>query len=254
VLGGLLLYRGERAAEAAAAYVEWAGSLPDELTTMGALSCAPPEPFVPDDMRMKPSFAVIGCGTDIDATAPYLEALRRSCPPDVDVFGPMPYLALQSMLDGGAPAGLRGYWKSGNLSSLGSELIDHLVEAALAPRSNLSMIHLHHLGGATRGPAQRAITSLGEASWVLNIVGTWADPATDADNVEWVRDAWALAEPATLGAYPNFLGEEGTARVRSAYDVSSWARLVALKRRLDPDNLFRTNQNISPQSGHLDGV
>jgi FAD/FMN-containing dehydrogenase len=254
VLGGLMLYRGDRAAEAAAAYVEWCAALPDELTTMGAFSSAPPQPFVPEDMQLKPCFAVVGCGTDVAVTTPYVDALRRTFAPDVDVLGPMPYLALQSMLDGGAPAGLRGYWKSGNLSSVGPDLVGHVAEAALKPRSPLSMIHLHHLGGATRGPAHRAITSLGDASWVLNVVGTWSDPATDAENIEWVRDLWALVEPSTLGAYPNFLGEEGTDRVRSAYDEDSWARLVALKRRLDPDNVFRTNQNIDPQTGQRDGV
>jgi FAD/FMN-containing dehydrogenase len=254
VLGGLLLYRGDRATEAAAAYIEWTGSLPDDLTTMGAFISAPPEPFVPEDMQLKPCFAVVGCGIDVAVTSPYVDALRRTCAPDVDVFGPMPYLALQSMLDAGAPPGLRGYWKSGNLSSVGPELVGDIVEAALTPTSALSQIHLHHLGGATRGPANRAITSLGDASWVLNVVGTWPDPATDADNIEWVRDLWALVEPSTLGAYPNFLGEEGTDRVRSAYDEASWARLVALKRRLDPDNVFQTNQNVSPQLGHADSV
>jgi hypothetical protein len=129
-------------------------------------------------MQLQPVFAVVVCGTDLAATKRYVDQLRRSSPPDVDVIGPMPYVALQSMLDAGAPRGLRQYRKSGCLRTLDDGLLDQIVAAAL-----------------------------GEAAWVLNIVGTWMDPTTDADNIAWVRDLWARAEPHTVATYTNFLGE-----------------------------------------------
>jgi FAD/FMN-containing dehydrogenase len=248
VLGGLLLYRGARAGEAATAYANWVGDLPDELTTLGGFIAAPPEPFVPEDMRLQPAFAAVVCGIDADAGQPYVDQLRQVCPPDVDVVGPMPYVALQSMLDGGAPRGLRQYWKSGCLGTLDADLLEQIVAAAGNPASPFAQIHLHQLGGAVSGPARadRAISSLSDAAWVLNILGTWVDPAADSENVAWVRDLWALAEPHTVAAYTNFLGDEGADRVRSAFDDSAWRRLVSLKRQWDPDNVFRLNNNIPP--------
>ena len=164
---------------------------------------------MPQDMQLQPVFAVVVCGTDLAATKRYVDQLRRSSPPDVDVIGPMPYVALQSMLDAGAPRGLRQYRKSGCLRTLDDGLLDQIVAAALEPASAFAQIRLHQMGGVVAGPARadRAISSLGEAAWVLNIVGTWMDPTTDADNIAWVRDLWARAEPHTVATYTNFLGE-----------------------------------------------
>ena len=160
----------------------------------------------------------------------------------------MPYVALQSMLDGGAPRGFRQYWKSGCLRTLDAGLLEQIVASALHPTSPFAQIHLHQLGGAVAGPARadRAISSLSEAAWVLNILGTWPEPTADAENIAWVRDLWALAEPHTVAAYTNFLGDEGADRVRSAFDDSAWRRLLELKRHWDPDNVFRLNHNIAP--------
>jgi hypothetical protein len=205
---------------------------------------------VPEDMQLQPTFAVVVCGTNVAVTSPYIDQLRRISPPDVDLIGPMPYLDLQGMLDAGAPRGLRQYWKSGCLRTLDARLLEQIVAAALQPASPFAQIHLHQMGGAVGGPARadRAISSLAEASWVLNIVGTWMDPATDAENIAWVRDLWARAEPHTVAAYTNFLGEEGFDRVRSAISDSASRRLVVLKQQWDPDNVFRLNQNIPPET------
>jgi hypothetical protein len=160
----------------------------------------------------------------------------------------MPHVALQSMLDAGAPRGMRNYWKSGCLTTLDDELIEDIVAAALQPASPLAQIHLHQMGGAVSGPAKanRATSSLGDAAWVLNIVGVWPDPATDGENIGWVRDLWARVEPHTVSAYTNFLGEEGPDRVRCAFHDDAWSRLIELKQQWDPGDLFRLNQNIPP--------
>ena len=90
VLGGLLLYRGARAGEAAASYASWFDGLPDEITTLGGFLSAPPEAFVPEDMQLQPAFAVVVCSIDAMAGKPYVDELRSTYPPDVDVVGPMP--------------------------------------------------------------------------------------------------------------------------------------------------------------------
>ena len=119
ILGGMLLYRGDRAAEALAAYADWAGTVGEDMTTMVSLLTAPPEEFMPAALRGRPALAVLLCHSgDHPAGGTVVDRLRTACPPDADLVAPMPYPQLQRMLDGSAPAGRRGYWKSGYIAAL----------------------------------------------------------------------------------------------------------------------------------------
>jgi FAD/FMN-containing dehydrogenase len=123
-----------------------------------------------------------------------------------------------------------------------------LVAQARAMQSPLSAIHIHHLEGAVSRVSQDA-TAFGHRSarFVLNIVGTWPDPTESPAHVQWVRDTHAALTPhATGGVYVNFMADEGQDRVRAAYGPATYQRLVTLKRTYDPHNLFRLNQNITP--------
>lgn len=248
VLGGMVLHPIERAPEVLEFWTEWAGTLPDELTTMAAFVSAPPEPFVPDELKGSPVVAVLACYAGRPEDGERLVApLRAVAEPAVDLLGPIPYVALQSMLD--PPAGLRNYWKSGYFAGAADLVRAHaaLVDAAATRPSALSQIHVSQLGGAVSRVAGDATAfSRRDKAFALNIVGMWEDPAADEANVSWARWHHCALEAFVSGAYVNFAADAGAEDVRSAYEPGTYRRLARLKARVDPTNLFRTNHNVVP--------
>lgn len=247
VLGGMVLHPLERAEEVLGFWREWVTGLPDELTTMVAFVSAPPEPFVPEEFRLAPAVAVLACyAGPPEEGEPLVAPLRRLGPPVVDVLGPMPYLALQSMLDTAAPRGLRNYWKSGYLTDP-APAAAALIDTAATRPSPLSQVHLHHLGGAVaRVDEQATAFAHRQAPFALNIVGMWADPGDDEANLSWARWHHRALQPFVSGAYVNFLADSGPDHLSAAYAPATRARLSVLKRRYDPGNLFRINHNVAP--------
>jgi hypothetical protein len=238
----------ERGGEVLARYAAWAADAPDAFTTLAAVFTAPPAPFVPEGLAGAKVVGVAGCWCDDpEAGAAALEPLRE-LGPAFDVFGPMPYVALQSMLDEGAPPGIRSYTRSGYLADLSDGAIDVVLEHGTTMLSPLSQLHLHQLGGAVARVGEQD-TAFGNrrAAYAYNVASMWTDPAQDEVHEEANRAfASALTPFAGGGVYVNFLGDEGSARVRAAYGDATFERLAALKRRFDPENLFRLNQNIPP--------
>jgi len=248
VIGGLALFPFDAGREVLSAYARWADDLPDAFTTMAAVITAPPAPFVPGDLVGRKAVAILGCwcGEHEDGLA----ALGpiRELRPAADVFGPMPYTALQSMLDEGAPWGIRSYTRSGYASALGDGLVAAAVEAAEPMPAPFSQIHLHQLGGAVARVGEDD-TAFGHrrAAYAYNLAAMWIDPAEDETQERWDREtAESFARFSSGGVYVNFLGLEGEDRVRAAYGDATYERLARLKARFDPANLFRLNQNIRP--------
>ncbi len=122
------------------------------------------------------------------------------------------------------------------------------MEQARRMPAPFAAVHIHHVEGAVRrAPGGATAYAHRDAPFVLNIVGLWMDPAQTEASQQWVRSFWQAIRPlGSGGAYLNFLGDEGEGRVRAAYDEASYARLLELKRRYDPANLFQLNQNIRP--------
>ncbi len=248
VLGGMMLFPEDRARDVLRGFSTISKSFPEELTTLAALITAPPLPFIPAEFHGKRCVAILACylGSVGDGER-FLRPLRE-LKPIADVIGPMPYLALQTMLDESAPPGLQNYWKSTYLESLGDEAIDVLLSRFRDVPSHLSAIHMHHLGGAVRRVGEDA-TAFGDrdATFVVNIVSSWTDPNENDAQVAWTRKTFdALSEFSKGGAYINFLGQEGGERVKAAYGPAKYGRLVELKRKYDPENLFHLNQNVKP--------
>jgi hypothetical protein len=164
--------------------------------------------------------------------------------------GPIPYTQLQRMFDASAPPGIRSYWKTAYLDDLTDPVIDRMVEHAdrLKSLSPFSAVHMHHAGGAVaRSVGGNTAFGRRDARFILNLVGLWPNPEQDAAHVDWVRTFWdAVAPSAGGGAYLNFLGDEGTDRIRAAYGPQTYDQLAKLKARYDPNNVFRINQNIQP--------
>jgi hypothetical protein len=247
VLGGLALFPIERGGEVLRAYRAWAAELPDEFTTIAAVITAPPAPFVPEDAVGRKVVGIVGCWCgDVDDGRAALAPIRE-LKPAVDVFGPMPYAALQGMLDEGAPYGLRNYTRSG-YADLSDGLIDEVVDHGSRMPSPLSQIHLHQMGGAVArvGEDDTAFSNR-RAAFVYNAISTWTDPAEDQIHASTNRELVdAIQRFSSGGVYVNFLSNEGAARVRAAYGEAKFERLAKLKATYDPGNLFRLNQNIPP--------
>jgi FAD/FMN-containing dehydrogenase len=245
VLAGMLLFPRERAGEVLRAYRDFMRDAPDEVGGGFALICAPPEPFVPEHLRLQPVCGLIlTYAGDLDAGERVLAPLRTLG--GLDLIQPMPYVALQRMLDPACPKGMQNYWTADFLGGLPDDAIEMLV-AGVAP-SPLTQVLIAPGGGAlSRVPDDATAMGHRQAPWNVHYLSMWADPADTERNVEWTRALAAAMKPWTTGGlYLNYIGDEGDERVRAAFGAK-YERLQALKERWDPQNLFRSNQNITPR-------
>jgi len=249
ITGGAVFYPGERAGELLRVYRDWIATAPDELTTLVNLLTCPPAPFLPEEWHGRPLVAVVGMyAGPHDEAERALRPLRELGAPVADLFGPMPYVAMQSLIDPLWGPGASSYMKAGFMRGLDDETIDTLVAQHASVTSPKTEMHVQHLGGAVARVAADA-TAFGErdAPLLVNIVaGTHTADGFD-DAVAWAQETYGALTPAlTGGAYVNFLSSEGEERVRAAYGAETYRRLVALKDEYDPDNVFRLNQNVRP--------
>jgi FAD/FMN-containing dehydrogenase len=249
VYGGTLFYPLSQADDVLHFYRDWAPELPDEVTSMAILITAPPAPFIPGELQGKPVLVVGLCylGT-VDQGKRLLQPLREFEAPAADLVSELPYTVWQSSQDAGVPSGIQAYWKTEYLTDLSDQAIHALIEQFSHVPSPFTGIHIHHLEGVVGRIGENATAfSHRDTRYVLNIVGLWKEPADTDRNTAWVRGAWQAIRPYSTGAvYINFLGDEGDERVRAAYGVEKYERLVELKKKYDPTNLFHLNQNIRP--------
>ncbi len=174
--------------------------------------------------------------------------MRVCAPLLADQVGPLPYIALQSIVENFNPPGLRNYWKSNYLRDLSDAAIDVLVDHYATVPAPHTHVVIEHLGGAVSQVGDNA-TAVDHRDALYNflIVGMWADMARDAQVIGWVRDLWGALQPFSSGdLYVNYEAEHDRGRVQAAYSPAKYARLAAVKATYDPTNLFRLNQNIPP--------
>jgi len=249
VLAGPMFFAGERATEVLRFYREWVRDLPDEMTTLVNLTTAPPAPFLPADVHGKPVIAVVGVHAgDPGEGAALVAPLRGLGDPVADLIGPLPYTAMQTLLDALWAPGAHNYFRSSYVDAVDDAAVDALVAAHMSKPSPHSEIHLQHLGGAVaRAGDEHSAFGDRSAQFVLNVIARSAGADGFDANVAWARGvAAALAPVSRPGAYVNFMGDAGDARLRDSHSAAGYARLIGLKRRYDPTNLFRLNQNIAP--------
>jgi FAD/FMN-containing dehydrogenase len=250
VLGGMLLYPGFMAKDVLR---NWRGVMeraPRELGSGVALITAPPEEFVPEPARGMPACGVILLyAGDLDEGARVIEPLTSFGPPAVNLVGPMPYVAVQQLLDPPNQKGFRNYWSGDFLQEFPDEAIDAFVDNAQPPVSPLTQMIVVAGGGAI-GDLSDDDMAFGNraAPYNLHYLSMWPpDPGQDQANIDKTRQVAAAMKPWTTGSvYLNFIGDEGLTRVESAYGPEKYARLRKIKRVWDPDNVFRHNQNIPP--------
>ncbi|HET8727099.1 MAG TPA: FAD-binding oxidoreductase [Alphaproteobacteria bacterium] len=249
VLAGLVVHPYQRTGELLRRYRDLAASAPDELACWVVLRKAPPLPFLPPDVHGKEVvvFAVCYAG-DPNAGRQAVEPLMALGQPVGTHVDPMPYVAWQSAFDALLTKGARNYWKSHNFTAISDEAIDLTVRYAGQLPTPQCEIFIGQIGGATkRVPADATAYPHRDAEFVMNVHARWDSPADDRRCVAWAREFFdAVAPHATGGVYVNFVTEDEE-RVASAYGTN-YDRLVELKRKYDPQNLFRLNQNIAMQA------
>jgi FAD/FMN-containing dehydrogenase len=251
VLAGLALWPLERAPEVVRAWRDYADGAPDELATACVIVTAPPEDFVPDNLKGQLALGIAAMyAGDVEEGAAVIQPLK-DLEPVVDHIQPMPYTAFQAALDPLAPKGNRNYWRGEYLPSLPDEAIDTFLElgpAAASQSMPLSQVVIFRIGQAvTAVPEDATAFSHRDAQYLFHPIAAWTDPADD-DRVMAANRALAEAMRAhgTGAAYLNFTPEAD--RVREAYGTGKYRRLVELKDKYDPGNLFRLNQNILPST------
>ena len=248
VFGGIMAFPPPMGRDLVRFYRDWVRDAPDEIGSGLAFICAPPEDFVPKEVQGQPMIGVICCyaGPADDGPAAY-QAIK-DLGPVLDLTGPMPYVALQQLLDPMAPKGMQNYWTADFLAALPDEAIDVLVEKATKPVSTMTQIILVPGGGAiARVPEDASAFGERHAPFNLHFLSMWADPADTEQNIAYTRDIAGAMKPWTSGrVYLNFIGDEGGNRVEAGFGPEKYAKLRALKKQWDPTNLFRINQNIPP--------
>ena len=248
VFGGMLLFPAQRGHEVVRAYRDFVAQAPDEVGSGLAFLTAPPADFVPEPARGKPVIGIICCyaGAAEDGPAAYAPLLELQ--PAVAMLQPMPYVALQQLIEPGNPKGMHNYWTGDFYAELPDEAVDTLVDIATQPVSPMTQIILIPGGGAIARVDDDA-TAFGarDAKFNLHFLSMWPDPADTERNIDYTkRLAGALKPWSTGNVYLNFLGDEGLGRVEAGFGAEKFARLRQIKAKWDPDNLFHHNQNIPP--------
>ena len=251
VVGGPMFFEVEDAPDVMRAFDRYMTDAPRQLYAVFAWQIAPPLPFIPEDRHGDTFCALVVCWIGPpDQAEKALSPLRGAAKVVAQFVGPMPYPAMNSLFDVLYPPGLQHYWKP----AFSGELTDEIIEAHMAHGPKVpavqSTMHLYPINGAVHDVAPDA-TAFGHrnAKYGTVIAGMWPDPAQNEANIRWVRDYYrAIAPHSEEGGYINFASGDDMDRVRANYG-RSYDRLVEIKTKYDPDNVFRFNQNVAPRQG-----
>jgi FAD/FMN-containing dehydrogenase len=250
VYAGPIFFSADAASDLLRKFREWAPGASDDVTALIDLTTAPPLPVIPEAWhgRKVAAFIATSAGPVHDGEA-LVREMRTVAEPIADLLGPMPYAAIQTLIDPLWTKGIHAYFKATNLARLDDELLERLCELHRHAPGPQCEIHVHQMGGAVARVSEGE-TAFPERSmpYVLNAVAGWHDPGAADAHIGWARSVIAAASDASTGrAYVNFLSDPGSAP--SAYSDETYQRLVALKDRYDPGNALRLNQNIEPSAG-----
>jgi len=248
VLSGLLLWPLDDGPEVVRFYRDWSGSAPDELTTALVLRRAPAVDLIPESLHGRPVVGVACCWAGpLDRGEKVLEPMRRFGSGAVDLIAPRDFVEHQAMLDPAFPPGIWIYSKATDVIALSDDVLDVMLDHAARVASPRSGIIAWQLGGAVARVGDLE-TPFGSRSsgYLVDILGATDSAEGFEHERDWARDCWTALAPHHTGVYVNWLMEEGERRVREAYGEPRYERLQALKRRYDPENVFRLNQNIRP--------
>jgi FAD/FMN-containing dehydrogenase len=248
VLAGPVFWPMEESPKVLRFYRDWIAEAPDELMTILVHRKAPPLDFVPAELHGKPVVSVVCCyAGPVEEGEEVVRPLKQFSSPVLDLCVPKPFLEHQAMFEPAYQPGWWYYMRACDVAELNDEIIDITIDHSMRIGSPLTAFPIWQMGGAVAhvGEADTAFNGRA-AGFTFNITGMTESAAGFDREKEWVRDFWSALEPYHSTVYVNFLMEEGEERIRQAYGAEKFDRLKALKRRYDPDNFFRINQNIPP--------
>jgi hypothetical protein len=249
VLAGPVAWPMERSPEVMRFYRDWIAGAPDEVNTIVFHRRAPSVDPWPVELHGKHVVIVGFCyAGDVETGQHVLRPMREFGSPVFDACIPRPYVAHQAFFDPGLPWGWWYYFRGCDVNELSDDVIDITVDHAMRIRSPRTSFPIFHLGGAVRQRADGDTAYTGRsAGHTFNCGG--ATETADGFDAERAlgQELWNALKPYHVGAYVNFLQDEGKQRVREVYGIEKYNRLRELKRKYDPTNFFRLNQNISPE-------
>jgi FAD/FMN-containing dehydrogenase len=248
IYGGPMFFELSEVENVLRFYREYIADAPEQLGAFPAFQIAPPLPFIPEDRHGDTFIAMVACWAGpLEEGEKALKPFHDIAPVVAEHVGPMPHPALNSAFDGLVPPGLQHYWKANFVEELTDEAIAaHGVHGPDVPAVN-STVHIYPINGAAHRLAPDATAfAYRNANFATVIAGMWPEPSQNEANIAWVRNYYdATAPHSEAGGYINFMSEDDQGRIRANYQ-GNYDRLVEVKRRYDPDNLFHLNQNIRP--------
>jgi len=248
ILAGLIVYPLEQAKKVLEDYSKFVSSSPKELAVWVVLRHAPPLPFLPTEVHGKKIIVLAICyNGEIEKGRELIKPLRTFGDIYGEMVGPMPYSDWQKMFDPLLTPGSRNYWKTHNFIDFEEELFDAMIGYANKLPTQQCEIFIGHIGGVVNSVDSEATAWYHRnVKYVMNVHCRWENPSDDKRCIEWGREFFEVSKPfASAGAYVNFLTEEEKDRIKSAYG-KNYDRLLEIKRKYDPENMFHNNQNIKP--------
>ncbi len=249
VYGGPMIWPITQANDILRWYRDYIINAPDDMYGWFGFHRVPTGSPLPEELHSQHGCVITWCYTGpLEKAEEVFEPIRRLGTPVLDLVGPMPYPALQSMFDQiYYPPGLHWYWKADFVKELSDEALAIHLEYGSALPTEHSTMHLYPINGAVHGVGQNETAfSFRDVIWSQVIVGVDPDAANTGRMTDWAHDYWAALHPHSAGGgYVNFMMEEGQDRIRATYR-DNYERLAEVKAKYDPDNLFHVNQNISP--------
>jgi FAD/FMN-containing dehydrogenase len=248
IYGGPMFFELEHVPDILDWFGHYIKTAPEEMGAFPAFQIAPPLPFIPENRHGEPFVALVACWAGpIDEGERALKPFHDVAPVVAEFVGPMPYPALNSAFDALVPPGLQHYWKANFVRELtDASIAAHVEHGPKLPAVN-STVHIYPINGACHrvAPDQTAF-AFRDANFATVIAGMWPDPTQNKANIQWVRDYYdATAPHSESGGYINFMAEDDQGRIKDNYG-DNYKRLVDVKRKYDPNNLFHVNQNIKP--------
>jgi FAD/FMN-containing dehydrogenase len=250
IIGGAIAWRGEDAFRVLEMYRTLTVQAPREFTCIAVLRPAPPAPWLSKEVHGKPIVALFVCYTGpVEEGEKRVDQIKKFGKPVGDIIQRRPYVSQQSLLDATQPKGRRYYWKSEYLPRYEPEMLAKVIEHAgriVSPHSAILVFPLD--GTLNQLPDNYSPMGNRDAASVLNIAASWESVSDDQANMDWARTSWQdMRRFSTGGTYINFLTEEESdERIQDAYR-KTYDRLVEVKTKWDPTNLFRRNKNIAPR-------
>jgi len=250
VYGGPMFWPIEKSARIMEFWRDYILQAPENINSWFGFFTVPPVDMFPKEHHLKKTCALVWCYTgDMSKAEQVFKPIREFEPPLMDFAGPIPFPALQSMFDALLPPGMQWYWRADFVKDLSDEAINVHTKYGNQLPTMISTMHLYPINGAVHKVGRHETAwSYRDANFIQLINAVDSEPTNNERMIQWAKDYWQAAHPYSMGGgYLNFMWEEGQERIQESFR-DNYARLGEIKKKYDPTNFFRSNQNIKPKA------